>query len=100
MTTMATMLVLNLNPELEEDLIDYLLEQDSITEFTSYPVYSHGHHPHMSVAEQVTGRRKRVQVEILLDEASVGELLAELAGRVGRDISYREQPVHKHGRIG
>ena len=37
-----TLLVLNIPPELEEDLVDYLLSRPSVTGFTSFRVYGHG----------------------------------------------------------
>ncbi|MBL4582383.1 MAG: DUF3240 family protein, partial [Gammaproteobacteria bacterium] len=52
-----TLLVLNTAPELEEDLIDYLLGFEKIEGFTSYQVHGHGEHHNLNVAEQVTGRR-------------------------------------------
>ena len=35
---MDTLLVLNVNKELEDDLVDYLLELDCISGFTSMPL--------------------------------------------------------------
>lgn len=96
---MDTLLILNLAPELEEDLVDYLLELDCVSGFTSMQVHGHGRHGQMSIAEQVTGRRKRVQVELLLSASMVPLVLADLGTRVGRDITYWQQPVHGFGRI-
>ena len=96
---METLLILNLNPDLEEDMVDYLLELDCVAGFTSMQVHGHGRHAHMSMAEQVSGRRKRVQMELLLKQADVPLILADLAARVGRDITYWQQPVHGFGRI-
>lgn len=96
---METLLILNINPELEEDLVDYLLQLDCVSGFTSYQVRGHGRHGDMSLAEQVSGRRKRTQVEILMKVADVAEVLQGLAGNVGRDITYWQQPVSNYGRI-
>ena len=96
---MDTLLMLNINPELEEELIDYLLELDSVQSFTSYHVRSHGRFDKLTLAEQVTGRRERCQLEILLAESEVATVLAGLAANVGRDILYWEQPVRNAGRI-
>jgi len=96
---MHTLLVLNINPELEEELIDYLLELDSVSGFTSYHVNGHGHHASLSIAEQVTGRRKRTQLELLVEVAAVESILAGLASEVGRDIVYWQQPVNGQGRL-
>lgn len=96
---MNVLLILNTNPELEEDLVDYLLGLDCISGFTSYPVRGHGHHGNLSVAEQVTGRRKRLQVEMVMPETDVETVLAGLADRVGRDISWWVQPVSAFGSL-
>lgn len=96
---MQTLLVLNINPELEEDMVDYLLEQECITGFTSYPVHGHGAFPNMSVAEQVSGRRKRLQLEIMLDKSEMDIILRKLKKEVGTDIVYWEQTIANHGRI-
>jgi hypothetical protein len=96
---METLLVLNIKPELEEALVDYLLQLDSVSGFTSYQVRGHGRHAHLSAIEQVSGRRKRTQVELLLPREVVSEVLAGLAEKVGRDITYWQQPVSDFGRI-
>ena len=94
---MQTLLVLNINPGLEEDLVDYLLSISDLNGFTSYPVRGHGDHVNLSMAEQVSGRRKRAQVEIILAEEAVPSLLAGLAESVGRDITWWQQPVLASG---
>lgn len=94
-----TMLVLNLPPEIEEDLVDYLLSLESVAGFTSFRVHGHGEHSLLSLAEQVTGRRARVRYELVLDPAHVPDLLAGLRANVGRDIIHWQQPVTDFGRI-
>lgn len=96
---MQIMLVMNINPELEEDMVDYLLGQEFINGFTSYQVNGHGAFSNMSMAEQVSGRRKRVQIEVLLEQAIVNTILEELKSEVGIDIVYWEQAIANHGRI-
>jgi hypothetical protein len=93
-------LVLNLAPALEEDLIDYLLGIEHIANFSSYPVHSHGEHHSLSVREQVSGRRKRVQYEVFVDPVLIPGILAGLEEAVGRDIVYWQQNVRNFGRIG
>lgn len=93
-------LVLNLAPELEENLIDYLLGFDQIEGFTSFQVHGHGEHHRLSVSEQVSGRRKRVQYEVFIDPPVIPEILAGLAEAVGRDIVYWQQTARNFGRIG
>lgn len=96
---MITLLVLNIAPELEADLIDYLLALDAVTGFTSYDVRGHGQNESMSLAEQVSGRRRRLQFELLIEESAIATLLAGLSTEVGRDINYWQQPVFNFGRI-
>ena len=97
---MNTLLVLNINKELEDDLVDYLLELDCIGGFTSMPVRGHGTRGALSAAEQVTGRQQRLAMEILLDASAVDTVLAGLAESVGREIVWWQQPVTRSGRIG
>ncbi len=94
-----TMFVLNAAPELEEDLIDYLLTFEQIKGFTSFLVHGHGEHNDLSVAEQVTGRRKRVQYEIFLDSTVIPLILANIAEAVGKDITYWELAISNFGRV-
>ena len=64
-----------------------LLGRAGVSGFTSYHARGHGEvNEEMSLAEQVSGRRKRLQFEILMDEADVLPLLDGLADEVGRDI--------------
>lgn len=98
---MQQLLVLNIAPRLEEDLVDLLLSLDAVGGFTSYPVRGHGRtttHT-MSLTEQVTGRRKRVQFELLLDEKAVPGLLEALAESVGRDVYWWTQPILASGHL-
>lgn len=95
-----TMLVLNTAPELEENLIDYLLSFEQVEGFTSYQVHGHGEHHSLSVTEQVTGRRKRSQYEIFIASSAIAKVLEGLASAVGRDIVYWEQTARNFGRIG
>ncbi len=96
---MQNLLILNTRPELEEDLVDYLLSLSCVSGFTSYPVRGHGHHQNLSVAEQVSGRRKRMQVEIMLEEDAVPTVLSGLVDNVGRDINWWRMPVMDSGML-
>lgn len=96
---MQNLLILNTRPELEEDLVDYLLSLSCVSGFTSYPVRGHGHHQNLSVAEQVSGRRKRLQVEIMLEEDAVPTVLSGLVDNVGRDINWWRMPVMDSGML-
>jgi len=96
---MNTLLVLNIRPELEEDMVDYLLAQDGVRGFTSYQVRGHGVHEDLSLAEQVSGRRRRLQFELVIEESKVAGILANLKSSVGRDIVYWQHSISNVGRI-
>lgn len=93
------LLTLNIPPELEEDLVDYLLSISENSGFTSYSVDGHGQHESLSIAEQVTGRRRRKQFEIILEPNNVTHLIEGLADNVGKDIRYWEIPISRQGSI-
>ncbi len=96
---MDTLLVLNADPELEEDLVDYLLQVEGVSGFTTQSVHGHGPEGAMSLAEQVAGRRKRLRIEIALEKAQVAGLIGGLAGKVGNDIVYWQQDISGYGRV-
>ena len=96
---MIRMLVLNIPPELEEDLIDYLLSLSSVTGFTSYETRGHGSDVILSIAEQVSGRRKRLQFELLIEGEEIQGVIDGLSSEVGKDIAYWEQVVNNIGHI-
>lgn len=95
---MKQLLVLNVAPALEEALVDYLLESAQ-EGFTSFAVRGHGEHDQLSIAEQVSGRRKRTQFELMMDEDRVDDLLEGLRKQVGTDIVWWLSPVVRHGRV-
>src|SRR5690554_446716 len=96
---MKTMLVLNVPPVLEEDLVDYLLGHPDIDGFTSFAAAGHGAAGSaLSIAEQVTGRRKRVQFEIIMASDRVDQVTDNLAVEVGPDIVYWHVPITGLGR--
>lgn len=95
---MQHLLVLNIPPELEDDLVDYLLSMSTVRGFTSYPARGHGEHANLSLSEQVTGRRKRIQFEIILPASDAEPIIAGLREQVGTDIFYWQQPVISSGR--
>ncbi|TFH73765.1 DUF3240 domain-containing protein [Gammaproteobacteria bacterium LSUCC0112] len=95
---MKTMLILSASPALEEDMVDYLLEHPGVEGFTSLSAYGHGSASTMSVSEQVTGRRKRVQFQVILEDTDVPAVTGELGTRVGKDIVYWQVPVSGFGR--
>ena len=90
---MKTLLVLNIPPALEDDMVDYLLELEEIKGFTSFVAQGHGGGERLTVTEQVSGRRKRVQFEIIIDADLADKVIAGLSACVGKDIAYWQLPV-------
>lgn len=62
-------------PAIEEKLLDILLERMGNEIFTSTPTHSHGSAPGaLSAHEQVMGRSRAVQVQVLLTGAELDAL--------------------------
>lgn len=72
------LLRLNFSPDLEEDVVDFLLASEEVSSFQSFPIRGHGQIGAMTTAEQVEGRRKRVQFELVLFEDQYELLLQKL----------------------
>jgi hypothetical protein len=89
------LVVLNVPPDLEEPLVDWLLERDGGTGFTSFPVFGHStRHDDLSAAEQVSGRRRRQQFQVQMPEEAVAGFLGELQESLGAaGIHYWVVPV-------
>jgi hypothetical protein len=97
---MEQLLRLNIPPTLEEDIVDFLLAADEIGGFQSSEVNGHGQVGAMSIAEQVAGRRRRVQFEIILEEERTDALLGRLREAFPlRDVIYWVLPVRQSGRL-
>ena len=91
---------LNIPPSLEEDVVDLLLGAEEIPGFQSYPTRGHGQVGKMSIAEQVEGRRNRVQFEVVLETDLLEALLQKLRQALPvRDIIYWVLPVSASGRL-
>lgn len=88
--------------ELEEMVIDILLEhEDIVRRFGSYPIDAHGARiGYVNVAEQVRGRSKRVEFQLLMIGDNVEVILAALRERLPRaEITYWTSPLLTYGRI-
>jgi len=94
------LLRLNIPPSLEEDIVDLLLSSEDITGYQSYPTRGHGSVGAMSIAEQVAGRRDRIQFEIVLDSDVLDPTLEMLKKAFPvRDVIYWVLPVVRSGRL-
>jgi hypothetical protein len=92
---------LSFTPALEERVIDWLLTRDDVVTFAAYAVHLHGAgHEELSVAEQVSGRQRRVEVRVELPAATLdGWLEALVASFGGADIHYAVTPLVRAGRL-
>ena len=86
-------------PNLEEPLMDWLLEFEY--GFSSFPVNGHSSHPEdLTLAEQVSGRKKQIRFEMHLPEARWRPLIERLRRDfAGAGIHYWISPVVERGRV-
>jgi hypothetical protein len=91
----SVILTLSVPPSVEDAIVDWLLAREETLEFTSQAVHAHGGvHHRLSVAEQVTGRRRRIEFRIELRESSIEPFVASLsAAFLGADIRYFATPT-------
>lgn len=93
--TDRVLVMLNVAPGLEEAIVDWLLGRGGNGGFTSGPVFGHGSEGQaLSIAEQVTGRRRRLRFEVSMQRSECGAFLDEAAERFGTaDIHITVLPV-------
>ncbi|MAT65481.1 MAG: hypothetical protein CMN57_07525 [Gammaproteobacteria bacterium] len=101
MKTEHHLLVLSATPALEEALIDWLLEHGEGTGFTTQPVSGHSsRHGHLSLAEQVSGRERRVQFQVHAGAERIQIMLQGLRRDfTGSDIHYWVTPLVLSGNL-
>lgn len=90
-----SLLCFNLAPELELELIDWLLSRAEVDGFTSAACFGHGQqHQLQNIAEHVSGKARRVQIQVKLAEDMRPSLLAALGAEFpGADVRYWVLPV-------
>ena len=87
-------------PVMEEELIDWLLTQPNITGFTSQAANGHGSGHEMSLAEQVSGRRRQITFMIELQKVMAESIIADLKQRFsGSGLHYWLMPLLERGSI-
>ena len=88
-------------PMHEERLLDLLLVFAGSEIFTSVPLAAHGvSSGHMSAAEQVRGRARATQVQVLISTQAKEALLAEIRQEFpGIHFRYWTAPVMEMGKI-
>lgn len=91
------LLILIVAPKLEDMLVDFLLQQNTISGFTSLPVSGHGSvrgHVQLSLVEQVTGRQNRVQFMLHAPLPVLHSLIEEVRQKFqNTDMHYILLPV-------
>ncbi len=95
------LLVIYAPPALEESLVDWLLENDSVSGFSTTEAYGHGQRQSgMSLLEQVTGRQRRVQFMIETGRETAEKLVAGLKLKFnGTGLHYQLMPVLEAGQV-
>lgn len=96
-----SLLCLNVTPELELDMIDWLLGRSDVSGFTSMACFGHGQqHALQSIAEHVSGKARRVQLQVMLADATRASLLTDLETEFGgADVLYWALPVNCSGNL-
>ena len=86
-------------PMVEEQLLDVLLANAGSEVFTSTPTHSHGSgQERLSATEQVMGRSRAMQIDVLLTADALGQL-RELLQRdfAGTGVRYWATPLAFEG---
>lgn len=101
MSSKEYLVTLNAPMSLEEAIVDCLLTFESEHGFSSFPVYAHDHRNEgLSLAEQVSGRQKKLRFQMYVEEAVLSALLEQLRQDFsGAGIRYWVLPVVDHGII-
>jgi hypothetical protein len=92
---------LNVLPAFEERVIDWLIDRDDVSGFTTYSAFGHSaRHHELTAAEQVSGRQRRVEIRVELRVPVLEGFLAALAARFGgTDLYYYVVPVLRSGHL-
>lgn len=86
-------------PALEESIVDWLLENSSISGFSTTESYGHGQRSSaLSLLEQVTGRQRRIQFIVETNQNVAAVLLKDL-GKNFVGLHYMVVPLLIAGRL-
>lgn len=93
------LVTLNVPPALEGVVVDNLLMMEFERGFSGFPVYAHHHQNQgLSIAEQVTGRQKRIRFQMYVDGTNLALLLTTLRENFSSSgIQYWVMPVLQSG---
>ena len=88
-STEQVLAVITSPPALESQLVDWLLSNDEGVGFSSVAIHGHStRHNHLSLAEQVSGRQRRLQFQVQLDGDRLDGFLASLKA------DFRDADLH------
>jgi hypothetical protein len=95
------LVTINVHPSLEDAVVDCLLTFEYEDGFSSFQVYAHDHRNEgLSLAEQVTGRQRKIRIQLYVPEHDLQALLDQLnADFPGSGIHYWVLPVIAGGYI-
>ncbi|GBG15482.1 peptidase [Novimethylophilus kurashikiensis] len=97
----ACVLMIFAPPALEETLVDWLLENESVSGFSTMHGYGHGANTSaMSLLDQVAGRQRKVEFIVSTTEAVAQQLVAGLREKfAGSRLHYMVMPLVSEGTI-
>lgn len=89
------------SPQAGDAVTDWLLEQDQVSGFSSYPIAGHGSSPHaMSLAEQVAGKQRQLLFQLHLPITHAQQLISALKRDFsGSGMHYWLLPVLDAGHL-
>jgi hypothetical protein len=95
------LLVIIATPAIEESVVDWLLERKEISGFSSTRIDGHGsRHSELSLAEQVTGRQRKVMFHVHAECVALHILLDGLKQQFkGAGLHYWLMPLLEAGQI-
>jgi hypothetical protein len=93
------LITFNVPPSLEEAMVDFLLVREAEHGFSSFPINAHHHqHEGLSLAEQVSGRQKKIRFQLYIDAHALAGLVSQLKQEfAGAGIQYWVLPVIEKG---
>jgi Protein of unknown function (DUF3240) len=93
---------INVPPVLEESIVDWLLARAGGHGFTAYAAHGHGAaHEHLTIAEQVRGRQRRMEFRVVLPGTALEDFVADLEREfAATDLYFHALPVLVAGHCG
>lgn len=101
MSHQQLLLVLSVPPALSDSLVDWLLENENARGFTSSTVWGHSSDTRdYNITEQVTGRQKRVQFQLVGKTDAIQDLINNLKTDFhGTGVHYWIVPAVDEGKL-